>query len=300
MNDGAPAGVAERAGSSMSRPSCPARTTGDTRGASGHLYSYTRRVDGRTLRSIRRHDAVHSTWLPEARGACSSVATCRRAMTEARLARRYPGQLLAARDGQNLFDPDRAHIRRGANWQRGRNRQDRSDPRAPASSRSSSSASTTAGARKHPTEFTPTPGGRRARRPLREVRRHGIRRRSSCVITRFVATPTGGASADLRSAARDAVHRTDLSCGVRLLVMSPSVWWIVPRCSDRPENSARSRAANLADADRGKVRERQATRKLCEVLQASAGTTSAELVRCVEDRHGDHSERAGRAAYPTH
>jgi hypothetical protein len=39
-------------------------------------------------------------------------------------------------------------------------------------------------------------------------------------------------------------------------------------------------------------------RKLCEVLQGSAGTKSAELVRCVEDRHGDHSERSWARRLP--
>jgi enterochelin esterase-like enzyme len=242
---------------------------------------------------IRRHDAVHSTWLPEARGVTVYLPPgygSRRAS--------YPVLLL--HDGQNLFDPDRAHIR-GEHW------------------RVAETADALILARRiepivivgidHAGEgriadFTPTAGGRQgagladryAKFVVTEllpfiVRHYSVRRDAN-------GRGLGGSS--LGGLVTLFIAQTYPATFGRLLVMSPSVWWdraAVLRSLRRTPLDPTPRIWLDAGAREGPGTLKD-VRKLCEVLQGSAGTKSAELVRCVEDRHGDHSERSWARRFP--
>lgn len=210
----------------------------------------------------------------------------------------YPVLLL--HDGQNLFDPDRAFIR-GEHWRVAETADalilaGRMEPLVIV-------GIDHAGAGRI-ADFTPTAAGRpdagRADRYAKFVvtdllpfiaRHYAVRRDAS-------GRGLGGSS--LGGLVTLFIAQAYPATFGRLLVMSPSVWW------DRAAVLGSLRRKPLAPVPRvwldAGVREGPKTledaRKLCQVLRETAGTASAERVRCVEDSHGDHSERSWARRLP--
>lgn len=238
---------------------------------------------------LRRHEAFHSTWL----GADRDLTVYLPAGSDAG-AGPYP--LLILHDGQNLFDPARAHG--GQTWRV-----------------AEAVDALVAGGRIPPLvvvgvdhggdararEYTPTPGrepgaglvDRHARFLVDEVlpflaAHYAIR-------TDFDALGLGGSS--LGGLATLAVAMAAPRRFGKLIVMSPSVWWdrrVILRRLRRSPLDPRTRVWIDAGIKEGAKVVRDA-RDLTDLLRAQAGTAPLDTpvdahIRLVVDPAGDHSE----------
>lgn len=244
-----------------------------------------------TASAIQRHEAVHSTWLGAERGV--TVYLPRGYVP--RPAAPYP--VLFLHDGQNLFDPARAHIA-GEHWRAAEtaNHLIRSGRLTPVVL-----VGIDHGGPDRLADFTPTPGGRagagQARRYVRFVFDEvmPLISREYAVRTDAAGIGVGGSSmGGLVTLVMASMQPGRLG---RMLLMSPSVWWdkrVILKMLTNLTNPANP--TNLANPsvriwlDVGLKEGGQTirnARKLRDVL-----TGAGNDVRYVEDADGDHTERS--------
>jgi predicted alpha/beta superfamily hydrolase len=243
---------------------------------------------------IRRHDALHSTWLRGARG----VTVYLPPGFDEDAGHRYP--VLFLHDGQNLFDPDRAHVQ-GQHWQVAESADElilagRLEPLVIVGIDHAGEGRLA--------DYTPTSAGRKNAGHASRYAGFLVEElmpfiaRTYPVRNDFDCQGLGGSS--LGGLVTLVIAHACPGTFGRLLVMSPSVWWdrgvILRELRRRPldpapriwlDAGAREGARTIGDA-----------RRLRNVLQRSIDADRRETLHYAEDPEGDHAESSWAKRLP--
>jgi len=248
-------------------------------------------IDASTI----RHEAVHSTWLEAERGISIYLPPGYDPQAPAR----YP--VLFLHDGQNLFDPARAHVA-GQHWQIGETADrlilaGQVEPLV--------IVGIDHGGDARVAEFTPTRGRGRTGGRARDYGRFVLNEVMPRIFREF-AVRQDAASIGLGGSSLAGLVTLVMALDApgrfgRLMVMSPSVWWdravILKKLVDsRASEGSFAESSLWLDVGLGEgVSTVRNARRLRDVLRA--GTVlhtggAGGWLRYVEDADGDHSERS--------
>jgi len=235
--------------------------------------------------ALHRHGAVYSTWLDAERGVTVYLPPD---FSETR-ARDYP--LLLLNDGQNLFDPARAHA--GVSWQVPETADalieaGRIEPLV--------IAGIDHGATERAAEFTPTPGNRPGT-GYAEKYAHFVIDELLPFLSRQYGVNVRGQKLGMGGSSLGALVTLVMAVKYpgrfrRLLLMSPSVWWdnrVILTMVSHADAWERTRVWLDVGRREGAITARDA-RRLRDTLRPAL-SSPADL-RYFEDPNGDHSEKS--------
>ena len=241
--------------------------------------------------AVHRHGAVYSTWLEGERGVTVYLPP---GYTAAK-AGEYP--LLLLNDGQNLFEPARAHA--GVSWQVPETvdaliEDGRIEPLA--------IAGIDHGTTERAAEFTPTPGNRPGT-GYAEKYAHFVIDELLPFLSREYGVNVRGQKVGMGGSSLGALVTLVMAVRYpgrfrRLLLMSPSVWWdnrVILTMLSQADAWERTRVWLDVGRKEGVATARDA-RRLRDTLRPML-SSPADL-KYFEDPNGDHSETSWRRRLP--